>query len=134
MSGLVVDQASRTIAGLVVPYRKAVVNGRNWCSFAPGFAVYDKVPLLRDHDHSQRVGRAIRLEDTPDGLLAVLRVNPGSLGDLLLALVADRTLGASVGITDEVLRRDPADRRVLVVTRAVLTDISLTARPAFDTR
>src|SRR5262249_12053187 len=86
-------------------------------------------------DHSQAVGRAISLDDTPQGLYARFKVARGAEGDKALQLAEDGVRdGLSVGIDgldDGGAFSEDADG-VNVVTRAALREITLTAMPAFD--
>ncbi|WP_281251408.1 phage portal protein [Micromonospora avicenniae] len=133
-----VDEESRTITGLVLPYgRVAVRNGRRW-RFDKGslqFADLGRVKLLRDHDRSQAVGRAVEFTETPQGVVIKFKVARGPEGDRVLELAADGVLdGLSVGVefmaTDTT--PDPENRGVTLVRRADLREVSLTAMPAFD--
>ena len=135
MGALLVDLGARTITGLAVPYgRAARILGRQY-RFRRGWArVEGRVLVLRDHDNSQRVGRALQLADTTGGLQVVLYVRPGRRNDRLLHMTASGELWLSVGIGPPELVVDPADTRVRLVTSAALPEISLTASPAFETR
>jgi len=134
----VVDEHARTISGLAVPFGPtARSGGRSW-RFAPGSVKWtntSRVKLLRDHDHSQALGKAIALTETPDGLMATFRVARGKAGDEALELAADGVLdGLSVGVdfTEDGFAADPTDRSVSLVRSAALREVSLTAMPAFD--
>ncbi len=84
--------------------------------------------LLRDHDNSQRLGRALHLADVDAGLHAVLQVRAGRTGDRALALVDAGDLGLSVQTDDAEFH---ADRDVRLVVAGLLREISLTKDPAF---
>ncbi|WP_281182154.1 phage portal protein [Micromonospora mirobrigensis] len=134
-----VDEGKREIIGLAVPYGRVAVNMfRKW-RFDAGslkFADLGRVKLLRDHDRSQAIGRAVEMTETPDGVVMKFRVARGPEGDRALALAADGVLdGLSVGVdfdmaTDTV--PDPSNKGVTLVRRADLREVSLTAMPAFD--
>lgn len=134
-----VDSGQRIISGIAVPYGPvARSGGRKW-RFTQGslrYADVTRVKLLRDHDHSQAVGKAISLDDTAQGLYARFRVGRGAEGDKVLALAEDGILdGLSVGVDFEdegSFEPDPADGSINVVRRAALREITLTAMPAFD--
>lgn len=133
-----VDAGQRVISGLAVPYGPVARSGGRQWRFQQGalkWADVGRVKLLRDHDHSQAVGRAISLDDTPDGLYARFKVARGVDGDKVLALAEDGVLdGLSVGIDFEQdgFTEDPARSGAYLVTRAALREVTLTAMPSFD--
>ena len=131
-----VDRESRTVTGLVVPFGKiARKNGRRF-RFAPGSLEYtqlSRVKLLRDHDRSQAVGKAIELIETAEGYVGTFKISHGTAGDEVLALAEDEVLdGLSVGVDIADAVPDPENRGVFLVRRALLNETSLTAFPAFD--
>lgn len=131
-SALLVDLGARTIEGLAVPYgTTGRIQGRYY-RFLPGWHWTDgPVHVLRDHDSSQRAGRAVHLAETAAGLYCVLRISRGVRGDRLLALAAEGVLGLSPGVQREQLRTDPAEPRIRLVERGLLVEITLTRDPAF---
>lgn len=136
VTGFAVDREKRIITGLVVPYGQvARKNGRRF-RFAPGsiqFSATGRVKLLRDHDRSQAIGKALEFTETPEGLVGKFSVAPGPEGDRALALAEHGTLdGLSVGVEEMVSAPDPQDRGVLLVSAAIGREVSLTAMPAFD--
>ncbi|WP_409074071.1 phage portal protein [Micromonospora chalcea] len=139
LSTFSVDRESRTIVGLAVPYNKVAPNMfRKW-RFAQGslqWSDISRVKLLRDHDRSQAIGRAVELVDGPDGLRAKFKVARGPAGDLALSLAEDGVLdGLSVGVDFDFAVDtipDPDNKGVTLVRRADLREVSLTAMPAFD--
>lgn len=133
-----VDSEARTITGLAVPYGQvARSNGRRW-RFAPGsikYSAVNRVKLLRDHDNAQAIGKALRLEDTPEGIVATFKVAAGQRGDEALGLALDGVLdGLSIGVDfrEGDYRPDPQNPGAYLVFRAALREVSLTAVPAFD--
>jgi HK97 family phage prohead protease len=133
-----VDQQARTITGLAVPYGQSAKSGGRYWRFVKGsikYSAVNRVKLLRDHDNAQAVGKAIRLDDTEDGLVATFQVSPGPRGDEVLALAADGVLdGLSIGVDfrDSDHAPDPKNPGGRLVTSAALREVSLTAVPAFD--
>jgi HK97 family phage prohead protease len=126
----------RVISGLALPYgRVAVKNGRRF-RFLPGsieWSELSRVKLLRDHDFSQAIGRAIDIQDTDGGLQVTFKVARGPDGDKALALAEDGvTDGFSVGVDILDAVPDPNNRGVMLVRRALLSEVSLLAMPAFD--
>lgn len=132
------DEEARTIAGLAVPYGPVARSGWAKWKFKRGVLKWSdtgRVKLLRDHDSSQAIGRAVKLEETDEGLVATFKVARGSRGDEALALAADGVLdGLSVGIDfeDDGWEASQDDPGVRLVTSAALREISLCAIPAFD--
>jgi hypothetical protein len=129
-----VDPVRRTIAGPVVPYGPTAIGrltpGRRY-RFQPGWPIYgSSVLLLRDHDQSQRLGRATGLAETLDGLYVLFRVYPGRAGDRALAQAAE--LWLSPGAELRAFEPDPLNAGVVLVLGAVLLEATLTADPAFD--
>lgn len=133
-----VDEAKREITGIVVPFGPvARSGGRKW-RFSEGSLKYSdvgRVKLLRDHDNSQPLGKAVRTWATPEGQWATFKVARGKAGDEALALAADGVLdGFSVGVdfNGDGYSPDPTDRSVYNVTSAAWRETSLTAMPSFD--
>lgn len=135
MGGLVVDLAARTITGVAVPYGTVARSGGRRFRFTPGWARHDQVLLLRDHNHSLRLGRATALVDARHGLVAAFLVRRTPRGDRALHAARHGELGLSVGPEWQPgdLQPDPEHAGVLLVVGGDLPEISLTARPAFDT-
>ncbi|WP_290055657.1 phage portal protein [Amycolatopsis solani] len=135
-----VDSAKRTITGLAVPWNQVARSGWAYWKFQPGSLIWSdvsRVKMFRDHDYSQAVGVAIKLEVTAAGLVATLKVARGAAGDEVLSLAEDGVLdGLSIGVffdgIDDAWQPDPADESVRLVTRATLREVSITAMPAFD--
>lgn len=133
-----VDEESRTITGLAVPYGQvAKSNGQRW-RFAAGSIKYtavNRVKLLRDHNNATALGKAIKLTETDAGLVATFKVSPGRAGDEALALAADGVLdGLSIGVDFQPadFGPDPDNPGAHLVQRAALREVSLTAVPSFD--
>lgn len=133
-----VDVEARIITGLAVPYGKvARYKGRRY-RFARGaleWVAESRVKLLRDHLPASAIGKAISLVETAAGLVATFKVSPGAAGDEALALAADQVLdGLSIGVEFSLadLRPDPLFPGALLVLKAALAEVSLTAMPAFE--
>lgn len=134
-----VDIEARTITGVAMPAgATATKYGRRW-RFAVGalrWLELGRVKMLRDHDRSQAIGRAIRMEYTADGsLIVTFKISRGAAGDEALALAEDGVYdGLSVGVnfTEENTRRDPSDPTVTLVDSAEVEEVSLVAMPAFS--
>lgn len=135
-----VDTETRTVRGLALPYNKVASKYGLKFKFAPGSLEWgeqvSRVKFLREHMYGSAIGVATKLENTPAGLDVAFRVGQGADRDAVLADAADGILdGLSVGVefdeaTDTV--PDPDDKGVLLVRRATLREVSITAMPAFD--
>lgn len=141
MRSFSVNKGARTIEGLALPYG---VTGQKYglkFRFLKGALRWNKsavsrVKMLRDHDMRQPLGTAVKLSDGPTGFFAKFRVASGPDGDRALALAAEGVLdGLSVGVDfdlDGDIEMDPNDESVMLVRRADLREVSLTAMPVFD--
>jgi HK97 family phage prohead protease len=138
-----VDEARRTITGLVVPWGEiGRSDGRRW-RFAAGALRYspahvNQIKLLVDHDNAQSVGRVVRTWVDATGQWATFKVARGPAGDRALAEASDGAKdGLSVGIGfsgDDhgvVWTDDPTEPGVRLVTSAPWRETSLVALPAF---
>lgn len=135
-----VERPSRRLAGLVMPYGVVATdsNSRGQWKFQRGSLTWkdpSRVKLLRDHDISRPVGRAISLTERDDGLHGVFQVARGEAGDEVLMLAEDGILdGFSAGplIEPDGWEPDPRDRNVRLVYQGRLVETTVTAIPAFD--
>jgi HK97 family phage prohead protease len=136
-----VDPEKRTITGLAVPWGQVARSGYAKWKFAPGSLSWSdvgRVKLLRDHDFSQPLGRAVSLTNTDAGLMATFKVARGTAGDDALSLAEDGVLdGLSIGVwfdgEGDEWQPDPADESVRYVHKGSLREITLTPMPSFDT-
>lgn len=135
-----VDTENRIIEGLTLPYGKVGMKGGVRFRFERGSLQWNaenpgRVKLVFP-SHTEAVGKAIQLKDTPRGLLARFKVGRGPEGDRALASAEDGVHdGFSVGVdfnpaVDTVV--DPKDKSVLLVRRADLRHVALTAEPVFN--
>lgn len=132
------DENRRTVSGLAIPWNKvAYSGGRKWM-FAPNSLVWSemsRVKLDRDHIDGSEFGVARALTNTPEGLAAKMGVARGVDGDNMLGLALDGVYdGFSVYVTfqDADYGPHPEDDSIMLVSRATLRKIALTALPAFD--
>lgn len=136
-----VDSERRTITGIAVPWGKVARSGfSNW-RFAPDslrWSDASRVKLNLNHDFTQLIGRATRLQSGNRGLMATFKVAKGSEGDRALSLAEDRVLdGLSIEVdfNDDLgdsWQPDPSDESVRLVRQASLRGTALTGMPAFD--
>lgn len=132
-----VDVEARTITGLVVPWgQTAVSRGKRW-RFERGsveFADLSRIKLLREHDWSQALGKAIEWTETDRGIEARFKVASGPDGDRALALAAEGVLdGLSINV-DPIHEAvpDPENAGTWLIKRSTGREVSLTPKPAFD--
>lgn len=138
-----VRSAERIVAGVCVPYDETsylvpdpmgerVLRG----AFARTIAHHAqasadrRVPLLRGHDLTTRMGTASRFVEQPDGLLGEFTVNEGAQGDQLLEECRLGYLAAmSVGFRP--IQVDRAADGVREVREAALVEVSLVGVAAY---
>jgi HK97 family phage prohead protease len=134
-----VNVEKRTISGLIVPWGKVASNGSARWRFAENSLYWSdpsRVKLNTNHDHTQAIAKAVRLQPISAGVDASFQVARGAEGDRALSLAEDGVLdGFSVEIYFEDgdgWEPDPSDKSVRLVNRAKLRGVALTAMPAFD--
>ena len=132
------DETARTISGLVLPYetRAERTSAGRPVVFASGALVAPddlaRVKLLIDHETSAPVGYCTALTDTPNGVEATFKIATGSAGDQALAQAAEKLRdGLSVGV-DPRQQHLSSDGQTLIISKAVLNEVSLCALPAFS--
>jgi hypothetical protein len=136
-----VDGRQRTMTGVVMPWGSVGrhADGRRW-RFPRGslqFAAGGRYLSLNDeHATSVRIGRAVDVQDTDEGLMATFAVYDGPAAD---RAVTRATAGVQAGLSAEVefdaadTEPDPDDPGTLIVHQAHLTAVGLVAKPAFST-
>jgi HK97 family phage prohead protease len=139
-----VTTAERTIEIVAVPYdTEARVYWRDewWVeSFAPGsFAEFIRSGVLprvnREHTKGDTVGKIVALRETPQGLVATIRIAQTPRGEETLLLAAEDMISASIGFT---FGDGPGGRivnrasRTIRVLRARLDHLSLVESPAYE--
>ncbi len=131
-----VDAETRVIEGLALPYGKQAgkYGGIRFERGALKFADVSRVKLLREHGLA--IGVALKLTESSAGFSARFKVARGAAGDEALSLAEDGVLdGLSVGVDfDDAADTvpDPRHKGGILVRRADLREVSLTATPAFD--
>lgn len=132
-----VDTVTRTMTGLVIPWGEQASKFGRMYRFARGGQRYGKlnrIKFLEDHDFSLAFGRAVSIEDRPEGLVIAFKIAPGAHGDRMLALGADEVKdGLSPGViwdpADEI--PDPLFPGGRLVRQYHLQEVSQLANPAF---
>jgi len=130
------DTEKRTVTGTAILYGVAADNGWGTFTFAKGSLEWNtgavsRVKFLRDHDWGQLLGSAASIKDEGDRVTASFKVARGAAGDEALTLAEDGALdGLSVGV-DIIEWTEDKDGN-FTVTKAILNEVSLTPRPAFE--
>lgn len=122
----------RRIDAIAVPYNVwAQVSSGQEVMFKPGSLPVDgKNPrVFMYHDSTKVVGSVVERVDTPEAMLASMKISATSLGDEALILAADNVLDVSVGVNIISSETDKEGR--MIVTAAEWTELSLVPIPAF---
>lgn len=137
--GFKVDKQKRIIEGMALPYGKIGTKYGLEFEFEKGalrWTSVNRVKLLQDHRIDQGIGVAHNLTHTNQGLQVRFKLGRGPRAEQALMDAEDGILdGLSVGVdfdlaTDTVPH--PTKEGVILVRRADLREVSLTAVPAFD--
>jgi len=135
-----VNEAKRTISGMVVPWGKVAMSGGHRWRFAENslrWADASRVKLNLGHDRSQSVGYAAGIRNTSAGLDVTFKVAAVPEGDRALALAAGKAwdgLSIEIDFEDEVGDdwQFDSDESTRLVRQAKLMHVALTPSPAFD--
>lgn len=126
---------TRTITAVAVPYAPAFAyagnNGRK-VSFAKGsMPVEGPAPkVFMYHDSTKPVGIVAERVDTPEAMLASMRISKTNLGDEALTLAADGVFSVSVGV--DIIEAEQLDDGTTLVLQADWRELSLVPLPAFS--
>jgi HK97 family phage prohead protease len=132
-----VNAERRTVSGMIVPWGKvAWSDGSQWTFNRGSVDVPDdvgRIKLLRDHDPTRPVGRALNFDDREDGLYATFKIMRGAAGDEVLSAAEDGVIdGFSIGPNIRRWERDPRQPGVRLVRASKLIETTITALPSFD--
>lgn len=123
----------RRIDAIAVPYNQfATVSGGQQVMFKPGSLPVDgKNPrVFMYHDSTKVVGSVVERVDTPEAMLASMKISRTVLGDEALVLAADGVMDVSVGVNVLEYTEDKQGR--MIVTAAEWQELSLVPIPAFS--
>lgn len=126
---------TRTITAVAVPYAPAFAyagnNGRK-VSFAPGsMPTEGPAPkVFMYHDSTKPVGIVAERVDTPEAMLASMKISKTTLGDEALTLAADGVFSVSVGV--DIIEAQQLDDGTTLVLQADWRELSLVPLPAFS--
>ena len=125
-----VDDETRTITGLAVPYNQTTNVGGYQERFEAGaFEGAENVKLVFNHDLNEVIGKVTRGEDTDEGYLITAKISETARGNDVYTLLRDGVLDRfSVGFI-------PAEHRteegVVVRTKVDLREVSIVPIPAY---
>lgn len=126
------DTERRIVSGLVAPYGEVGHTSAGPVVFERGsIAIPDasKIKLLSQHQQDKPVGRAISFSDSTSGVYGSFRLSSSTRGQDALVLAQENLVsGLSVGV-DVTASKPMGD--YLLVTAAVLKEVSLVESPAF---
>jgi HK97 family phage prohead protease len=129
------DTDRRVISGKIAPYNEVGYTSAGPVVFERGsIAIPDetKVKLLMQHQSTQPVGRMLAnsVKDSTDGIYASFKISSSTRGQDALVLAQENLVsGLSVGV--DVSASKPM-KGYLLVTAAVLKEVSLVETAAFD--
>lgn len=126
---------TRLITAVAVPYAPAFAyagnNGRK-VSFAQGSMPADgpAPKVFMYHDSTKPVGIVAERVDTPEAMLASMKISRTTLGDEALTLAADGVFSVSVGV--DIIEAQQLDDGTTLVLQADWRELSLVPLPAFS--
>ena len=128
------DGERRIVSGQIVPFGSVGLTSIGKVIFEAGSIQIpspSKIKLLAQHNSNDPIGRAQSFKETSSGIDGVFKLSAASKAQDYLVMAAEGLIdGLSVGV--EVLAsRDRKDGTV-IVTSALLKEVSLVESPAFD--
>jgi HK97 family phage prohead protease len=127
------DTERRIVSGLVAPYGEVGHTSAGPVVFERGsISIPDagKIKLLSQHQQDKPVGRAISFSDSTQGVYGSFKLSSSTRGQDALVLAQENLVsGLSVGV-DVTASKPMGD--YLLVTAAVLKEVSLVESPAFE--
>jgi HK97 family phage prohead protease len=126
------DTERRIIAGKIAPYGEVGNTSAGAVVFQEGsISIPDvsRVKLLMSHDNTKPIGRMQSMQSNAQGITASFKVSASTRGTDAILLAQEQLMsGLSVGV--EVTASKP-QKDYLLVTAAVLKEVSLVESPAF---
>ncbi len=127
------DTERRMISGKIAPYGEVGYTSAGPVVFERGsISIPDvtKIKLLMQHDSTKPVGRATYSSDDENGMYASFKISSSSRGQDALVLAQENLVsGLSVGVDVSASKQM---KGYLLVTAAVLKEVSLVESAAFD--
>lgn len=130
------DTERRIIAGQIVPFGEIGNTSAGKVIFERGsikVPTVSKVKLLAQHEQTAQgvIGRAQTISETDSGMYASFKVSSSKDGQNYLIKCSEQLLdGLSVGV--EVIKALERKDGVLIVSQAILKEVSVVESPAFD--
>jgi len=133
-----VDADAREMVGMIAPYDEVTYltpdpNGERILRGAFAKSIRQrggKIPLLRNHDQSRKIGTSMRFVDSDDGLVGEFKIVPGDHGDAMLDDLRNGCLDMlSVGF--QAIRAGRGADGVREVKEGRLVEVSVVALPAY---
>lgn len=127
-------EGQRTITAVAVPYAPAfaTVNNGQKVSFAYGSLPTEGTAprVFMYHDSSKPVGLVAERVNTPEAMLASMKISRTALGDEALTLAQDGVMAVSVGVN--IVKSQMQDDGTMLVLEADWVELSLVPVPAFS--
>jgi HK97 family phage prohead protease len=128
------NSETRVIAGKIAPYGEVGNTSAGKVVFQEGSISVpnvDRVKLLMSHDNTKPIGRMTAMESNSQGLFASFKISNSTRGTDAILLAQEKLMdGLSVGV--EVTASKPHKDGYLLVTAAVLREVSLVESAAFQ--
>jgi hypothetical protein len=127
------DQARRIIAGVVLPFNKIGNTSAGPVIFESGSVQIPeakRIKLLAQHNQTDPIGRAQNFQVTQDAIYGTFKVSASTKGTDYLTLAAEELI-SSLSIGVEVIKAQENADGVLVVSSAVMKEVSLVESPAY---
>jgi HK97 family phage prohead protease len=131
-----VNEETRTVSGLAVPYDQPVSIGDYQEQIARGaFGTPENVALFYGHDHrngGMPIGTVTTFRDTEAGLEIDAVISKTNKGEEVYTLLKDGTLNRfSIGF-EPVDNKFSEDRTTVIRTKALLKEVSIVPMPAYE--
>lgn len=126
------EEGLRQIDAIAVPYNVfATVSDGTEVSFLPGSLKFDRAPrVYMFHDPTKVVGVVAETVDTPEAMLASMKLARTSMADDALELAGMGAFAVSVGVNPTKSTIDAQGR--VIVSEATWEELSLVPTPAFS--
>jgi HK97 family phage prohead protease len=134
-SSIECSEDRREISGLIVPMGTGEIGYTNL-----GGAVFEagsieiteptKIKLLSQHDMKKPVGRMTAAEVRPEGIYATFKLSRSQAGSDAM-IMASENLVSGLSIGAEIISSKPSRDGHIVVSKAVIKEVSLVTEPAF---
>jgi HK97 family phage major capsid protein len=126
------DAGRRIIAGRIVTFGEIGHTSAGPTVFEPGSITFgEDIHLMFEHDTTRPLGRALQLNETPEGIEGEFKIASTSAGNDALVEAADGlrpAFSVGVDVTDHRIEADGT----LVVTASILDHVGHVCRPAIS--